>query len=67
MIKMLDIWILINQGNLGYQGSRKLLAEVKKMDDDTLFLISPNETVHNQTDPMVLEYVLEHGKKNSNC
>ena len=54
---------LINQGNLGYQGSRKLLAEVKKMDDDTLFLINPNETVHNQTDPMVLEYVLEHGKK----
>lgn len=57
---------LINQGNLGYQGSWKLLSKIKKMDQDTLFLINPNETVHNQTDSMALEYVLEHGKKIQN-
>ena len=57
---------LINQGNLGYHGSWKLLSKIKNMDNDTLFLINPNETVHNQTDPMVLEYVLEYGKKIKN-
>ena len=57
---------LINQGNLGYHGSWKLLSKIKDMDNDTLFLINPNETVHNQTDPMVLEYVLEYGKKIKN-
>ena len=57
---------LINQGNLGYHGSWKLLSKIKDMDKDTLFLINPNETVHNQTEPMVLEYVLEHGKKIKN-
>ena len=57
---------LINQGNLGYQGSSYLLSQIKKMEDDTLFLVNPNETVHNQTDPIVLEYVLKHGKKIQN-
>ena len=57
---------LINQGNLGYQGSEVLLSKIKKMNKDTLFLVNPNETAHNQTDPMVLEYVLEHGKKIQN-
>ena len=57
---------LINQGNLGYHGSWRLLSKIKDMDKDTLFLINPNETVHNQTEPMVLEYVLEHGKKIKN-
>ena len=57
---------LINQGNLGYQGSEVLLSKIKKMNKDTLFLVNPNETAHNQTDSMVLEYVLEHGKKIQN-
>ena len=43
-----------------------LLSKIKKMNKDTLFLVNPNETAHNQTDPMVLEYVLEHGKKIQN-
>lgn len=54
---------LINQGNLGYQGSNYLL-EVIKNSKDALFLVNPNEYgSYRQTDQNVIKYILTKGKK----
>ena len=54
---------LINQGNLGYQGSNYLL-EVIKNSKDALFLVNPNEYgSYPQTDQNVIKYILTKGKK----
>lgn len=54
---------LINQGNLGYQGSKYLL-EVIKDSKDALFLVNPDEYgSYRQTDQNVIKYILTEGRK----
>ena len=52
---------LINKGNWGYRGSKKLLNYIKK-NDDAIFFVDETELGKNkQTDQAVLEYVMENG------
>lgn len=54
---------LINVGNWGYNGSDKLLKEIKKK-KDAIFLVDKSElSPIKQTDKVALKYILEHGKK----
>lgn len=54
---------LINTGNWGYNGSDRLLKEIKKK-KDAIFLVDRSELFPTkQTDKKALRYVLEHGKK----
>ncbi len=53
---------LINEGNWGYQGSRKLINEIKKQ-KNTLFIIDKEELENHQTDKKAIKYVMKHGKK----
>lgn len=54
---------LTNMGNWGYNGSNKLLKEVKKY-KNTYFFINKNELNKKyQTDKNVLKYVIKKGKK----
>ena len=54
---------MLNMGNWGHDGSKKLLTSVKKM-KEALFFVNPNELKSgNQSDKAVIRYVIEHGKK----
>ncbi len=54
---------LINVGNWGYNGSDKLLKEIKKK-KDAIFIVDKDElSLVKQTDKKALKYVLAHGKK----
>ena len=54
---------LINVGNWGYNGSYKLLKEIKAK-DDYIFLIDRDELKRGrQTDKQAIRYIMEHGKK----
>ena len=54
---------LINRGNWGYNGSDKLMKEIKKV-DNPIFLVDKGE-LHPlmQTDKRLIKYVLKKGKK----
>lgn len=54
---------LINIGNFGYDGSNKLLREIKKK-KHAIFLVDRSElALVKQTDKQVLNYVLDNGKR----
>ena len=54
---------LINMGNWGYNGSEKLLKEIKK-NKDALFLVNKNELKPLfQTDRKAFSYIFKNGKK----
>lgn len=54
---------LINVGNWGYNGSDKLLRQIKKK-KNAIFLVNESElSILKQTDKRALRYVLDHGKK----
>lgn len=54
---------LINTGNFGYDGSSKLLREIKKR-KDAIFLVDRSElSLIKQTDKQALNYVLNNGKR----
>lgn len=54
---------LINTGNFGYNGSDKLLREIKKR-DTAIFLVDRNElSLVKQTDKQALNYVIDNGKR----
>lgn len=54
---------LINVGNWGYNGSDKLLRQIKKK-KNAIFLVNESElSILKQTDKRALRYVLDHWKK----
>ena len=54
---------LINTGNFGYDGSNKLLREIKKK-KNAIFLVDRSElSLVKQTDKQALNYVLDNGKR----
>lgn len=54
---------LINQGNWGYNGSKKLVTQLKKY-KETHFLINRDDYKNNsQIDKNALKYISNHGKK----
>lgn len=57
---------LINAGNFGYNGSDKLLKEIKKR-KDSIFLVDKGElSPIKQSDKQALNYVIDNGKKIGN-
>ncbi len=56
---------LINMGNWGYNGSKKLLDVVKKK-KDALFLVNKRDLTNHQTDKKILKYIIKNGKKIDN-
>ena len=54
---------LINTGNLGYQGSKYLLSQIKNNSKAIYFVNMREHDSGSQTDQNAIEYVLEHGKK----
>ncbi len=57
---------LINAGNFGYNGSDKLLKEIKKR-KDAIFLVDKGElSPIKQSDKQALNYVIDNGKKIGN-
>lgn len=57
---------LINEGNFGYNGSKKLLDMVKGLDDDYVFFINISDNpdaIGTQTDKKLLKYILKNYKK----
>lgn len=59
---------LINKGNHGYDGTRKMIKRINKMDKDTLFIISYDEYVkqdkydRQQINKELIKYVIDNGK-----
>lgn len=57
---------LINAGNFGYNGSDKLLKEIKKR-KNSIFLVDKSElSPIKQSDKQALNYVIDNGKKIGN-
>ena len=60
---------LLNKGNHGYNGTRKMIEKIKEMDEDTLFIISSDEYItkdkynRQQINKEIMEYVMKHGEK----
>ncbi len=58
---------LVNNGNWGYDGNRKMLDALKKKKNDTLIFVEPNTVnLKTQTNLELINYVLENGKKIDN-
>ncbi len=55
---------LINRGNWGYNGSKKILDEIKK-NKDAIFIINEESLSHprDQIDKNALKYIISNGKK----
>ena len=54
---------LINEGNFGYHGSKRLLKMIKELDKDYVFFINKKELVNRtQTDKDILDYIINNGK-----
>ena len=54
---------LINVGNWGYDGTKKLINAIKK-NDDAIFVISKEDfSDGKQTDKKAIKYIINHGKK----
>ena len=55
---------LINTGNFGYNGSNKLLNDVKKLDKDYVFFVSKDELGRGkQTDQKLIKYIINNYEK----
>lgn len=54
---------LINRGNWGYNGSNKLLKEIKSRNDYIYFVDKSELSPIKQTDKKALRYVINYGKK----
>ena len=54
---------LINRGNWGYDGSNKLLKEIKSRKDYIYFVDESELSPIKQTDKKALRYVMKYGKK----
>ena len=57
---------LINEGNFGYNGSKKLLDKVKALDNDYVFFINKSyapEVLGTQTDIKLVKYILKNYEK----
>lgn len=59
---------LLNRGNHGYNGTKKMISKIKKMDKDTLFIISYDEYQkkdkfnRQQIDKDIMKFVIDNGK-----
>ncbi|MDD5888621.1 MAG: hypothetical protein PUC82_03945 [bacterium] len=53
---------LINMGNWGYNGSKKLLDEIKSKDNFVAFVDKNEFSANTQTEKKALEYVINNGK-----
>lgn len=55
---------LINNGNWGYNGNKKMLDALKKKKKDTLIFVNPAKLkIPTQTNLELIHYVIENGKK----
>ncbi|MBR3049430.1 MAG: hypothetical protein IKG58_02605 [Bacilli bacterium] len=54
---------LLNKGNYGYNGSNKLLNDIKSKKDYIYFIDKQELKRPKQTDKRAIKYVLKHGKK----
>ena len=55
---------LINTGNWGYTGSKKLFDKIMNLDKDYVFFVNPNELGSNkQTDQKLIKYIIDYGVK----
>lgn len=55
---------LINKGNWGYNGNKKMLDALKKKKNDTLIFVNPDELKKvTQTNLELVRYVIKNGKK----
>ena len=58
---------LINKGNWGYNGNKKMLDALKKKKNDTLIFINPAKLkMETQTNLDLIHYVMKNGKKVDN-
>lgn len=60
---------LINQGNWGYHGSKKLLKTLSQYKNTYFFINKEDYKSHNQIDKNTLEYIFKNGEKKEeiNC
>jgi len=64
----IDYYDLINYGNWGYNGSRKLLNNIKSMKNDMVFFVDIGRSNRNtQIDQELLNYVISNGKEIESC
>lgn len=55
---------LINEGNWGYNGNKKMLDALSKKKNDTLIFVNPNKLkMGTQTNLNLIYYVMDNGKK----
>lgn len=59
----IDKFDLINMGNNGYNGSKKLLNDVKKLKNAVFFVNKEELGVGKQTDQDLIKYILNNGTK----
>ncbi len=59
----IDKFDLINMGNYGYNGSRKLLNDIKKLNNGVFFVDKEELGIGKQTDQDLIKYILTNGKK----
>lgn len=65
--KKIDYLDLINKGNWGYNGNKKMLDALKKKKNDTLIFINPAKLkMETQTNLDLIHYVMKNGKKVDN-
>lgn len=65
--KKIDYLDLINKGNWGYNGNKKMLDALKKEKKDTLIFINPAKLeMETQTNLDLIHYVMKNGKKVDN-
>ena len=60
---------LLNKGNSGYNGTKKMIDRVKKLPDETLFIISYDEYAkedklnRQQINKDIMKYVIDNGEE----
>lgn len=59
----IDKFDLLNMGNNGYNGSKKLISDIKKI-PNTIFFVDKDELgLGNQTDQKLIKYILKNAHK----
>ena len=65
----IDEFDLLNKGNHGYHGTKKMIQKIKKMGSDTVFILSMDEyyaidkSGRQQINKEIMKYVITHGEK----